>query len=57
MDRRQAALFDLRQHGARRQDADAGSESHRLLDHLDVVELHRQYPDLAAVARITRHGG
>ena len=32
--------FDLRLHGARRQDADSLPQRHRFLDHLDVVEVH-----------------
>src|ERR1039457_2404132 len=38
--RRQPPLRDLRLHGARRQDADARSQRHRFLDHLDIVEMH-----------------
>jgi hypothetical protein len=38
----QAALRDLGLHGARREDADAGTERYRFLDGLDIVEVHRQ---------------
>ena len=36
----QASPFDLRLHGARRQNADSLPQRHGFLDHLDIVEVH-----------------
>ena len=46
----QPALRDLGWHGARREDADAGTERYRFLDGLDIVEVHRQI-DAGAIRR------
>ena len=43
-------LRDLGLHGARGEDADAGTERYRFLDGLDIVEVHRQI-DAGAIRR------
>ena len=46
----QPVLRGLGWHGARREDADAGTERYRFLDRLDIIEVHRQI-DAGAIRR------